>query len=380
MASMASGFSVQRMKLRAFDLSERTTRLGRRSLQQRLDRLRSRAFLISQTAVTAGLAWFLASEMFSHQQPFFAPIAAIICLGGTFGHRMRRGFEIALGVAVGIAVGDLFVQAFGAGVWQVVLVVATAMSLATLLGAGQLMITQAGVQALVVTILLPDPTQGFERWLDALVGCAVALVVATVAPSSPIRKPAELAAEMLRELATTLDAAITALQFEDEAAADRVLERARATEGQLRRLADANSEGLAVVRHSPFRRRQRTEVEAYADLLEPLDRASRNLRVLARRAVTVVWRDQRVPDGYLELVNRLARTAWFMAEELDEGRLPSAARDDLVAAGEASSHLELADSLSAIAILAQARSMIVDLLELTGLGPDDARALVPDLD
>src|SRR3954470_16304795 len=357
MASMASGFSVQRMKLRAFDLSERTTRLGRRSLQQRLDRLHSRAFLISQSAVTAGLAWFLASEMFSHQQPFFAPIAAIICLGGTFGHRMRRGFEIALGVAVGIAVGDLFVQAFGTGVWQVVLVVATAMSLATLLGAGQLMITQAGVQALVVTILLPDPTQGFERWLDALVGCAVALVVATVAPSSPIRKPAELAA-----------------------AADGVLERARATEGQLRRLADANSEGLAVVRHSPFRRRQRTEVEAYADLLEPLDRASRNLRVLARRAVTVVWRDQRVPDGYLELVNRLARTAWFMAEELDEGRLPSAARDDLVAAAEASSHLELADSLSAIAILAQARSMIVDLLELTGLGPDDARALVPDLD
>ena len=28
---MASGFSVQRMKLRAFDLSERTTRVGRRS-------------------------------------------------------------------------------------------------------------------------------------------------------------------------------------------------------------------------------------------------------------------------------------------------------------------------------------------------------------
>jgi uncharacterized membrane protein YgaE (UPF0421/DUF939 family) len=377
---MASGFSVQRMKLRAFDLSERTTRLGRRSLEQRLGRLRSRAFLISQTAVTAGIAWFLASEIFSHQLPFFAPIAAIICLGGTFGHRIRRGFEIALGVAVGIGVGDLFVQAFGAGVWQVVLVVAISMALATLLGAGQLMITQAGVQSLVVTILLPDPTQGLERWLDALVGCAVALVVATIAPSSPLRKPAELAAQMLRELAATLDAAVTALRFEDEDAADHVLERARATEGQLQRLADANSEGLAVVRHSPFRRRQRPEVEAYADLLVPLDRASRNLRVLARRAVTVVWREQHVPAGYLDVITRLARTARFMAEELGAGRLPSAARGDLVAAGEASSHLELAHSLSAVAILAQTRSMVVDLLELTGLGPDEARDLVPDLD
>jgi uncharacterized membrane protein YgaE (UPF0421/DUF939 family) len=377
---MASGFSVQRMKLRAFDLSERTTRLGRRSIAQRLGRLRSRAFLISQTAVTAGLAWFLASETFSHQQPFFAPIAAIICLGGTFGHRLRRGVEIALGVAVGIGVGDLFVQAFGAGVWQVVLVVGISMALATLLGAGQLMITQAGVQSLVVTILLPDPTQGLDRWLDALMGCAVALVVATIAPSSPLRKPAQLAAQMLRELASTLDATVSALRFEDEAAADRVLERARATESQLQRLADANSEGLAVVRHSPFRRRQRTEVEAYADLLEPLDRASRNLRVLARRAVTVVWREQHVPLGYLQLITELARTTRWMAEELDAGRLPSATRDALVAAAQASSHLELADSLSAVAILAQARSMVVDLLELTGLGPDDARDLVPDLD
>jgi uncharacterized membrane protein YgaE (UPF0421/DUF939 family) len=380
MAAMASGFSVQRMKLRAFDLSERTTRLGRRSLEQRLGRLRSRSFLIGQTAVTAGVAWFLASEIFSHQQPFFAPIAAIICLGGTFGHRIRRGFEIALGVAVGIAVGDLFVQAFGAGVWQVVLVVGISMALATLLGAGQLMITQAGVQSLVVTILLPDPTQGFDRWLDALVGCAVALVVATIAPSSPLRKPAELAAQMLRELAATLDATVSALRFEDEKAADQVLERARATEGQLQRLADANSEGLAVVRHSPFRRRQRSEVEAYADLLDPLDRASRNLRVLARRAVTLVWREQHLPLGYLEVITGLARTARFMAEELDAGRLPAAARADLVATAQASSHLELASSLSAVAILAQTRSMVVDLLELTGLGPDDARDLVPDLD
>jgi len=371
---------VQRMKLRAFDLSERTTRLGRRSLEERLGRLRSRAFLITQTAVTAGLAWLLASAIFSHQQPFFAPIAAIICLGGTFGHRLRRGVEIALGVAVGIGVGDLFVQAFGAGVWQVVLVVGISMALATLLGAGQLMITQAGVQSLVVTILLPDPTQGFDRWLDALVGCAVALVVATIAPSSPLRKPAELAAQMLRELAATLDATVSALRFEDEAAADRVLGRARATEGQLQRLADANSEGLAVVRHSPFRRRRRSEVEAYADLLEPLDRASRNLRVLARRAVTVVWREQHVPLGYLRLITELARTTRAMAEELDAGRLPSAARGALVAAAQASSHLELAGSLSAVAILAQARSMVVDLLELTGLGPDDARDLVPDLD
>jgi uncharacterized membrane protein YgaE (UPF0421/DUF939 family) len=380
MSGMASGFSVQQMKLRAFDLSERTTQLGRRSLSTRWSRLRSRAFLIPQTAVTAGLAWFLASEVLRHPNPFFAPIAAIICLGGTFGHRMRRGLEMALGVAVGIGVGDIFVQLFGQGLWQVVLVVAVSMSLATLLGAGQLMTTQAAVQSLVVTLLLPNPEQGLERWLDAIVGCAVALLVATVAPSSPLRRPGQLAASILAEVAATLEAMAAALRLDDEAAADRVLERARATEEQLQTLAEANREGLAVIRHSPFRRGQLPEVQAYAQLLDPLDRASRNLRVLARRAVVLVWRGQHVPPGYLDLLRRLGAAAQLMSVELEQGRLPRSVRDELIALGETSSHLEFPHTLSAVAMLAQARSMIVDLLELTGLPGEDARELVPEVD
>lgn len=336
--------------------------------------------MIGQTAVTAGLAWLLASTLFSHQHPFFAPIAAIICLGGTFGNRLRRGFEIAIGVAVGIAVGDLFVQLVGAGTWQVVLVVAVSMSLATLLGAGQLMTTQAGVQSIIVTVLLPNPAQGLDRWGDALTGCVVALVVATVAPSSPLRKPAFLAAQILRDLAATLDAAVSALDRRDEEAADQVLDSARATETRLQELAEANREGLAVVRQSPFRRGQLPEVQAYADLLDPLDRASRNLRVLARRAVTSVWREQEVPTGYLELMSALAVSARFMAAELEQGRLPVAARQGLVDAGVRSSHLPLPHSLSPVAILAQSRSMVVDLLELTGLEPGEARELVPEVD
>lgn len=54
--------------------------------------------------------------------------------------------------------------------WQVALVVAISMALATLLGAGQLSTTQAGVQALLVTILWPTRTRALGRWLDAVVG------------------------------------------------------------------------------------------------------------------------------------------------------------------------------------------------------------------
>lgn len=372
--------ALDRVRLRAFDLSERTTRAGYQSAQRRLARWRGRGFLIAQCAVTAGLAWWLATEILGHTAPFFAPVAAIIVLNVTYGNRLRRGVEVAIGVALGVFVGDVFVHVFGTGIWQVMVVVALAMSLASLVGAGQLMTIQAAVQSVIVTTLLPDPGQGFGRWLDAVVGCALALVVATIAPSAPLRKPGILAAQLLQEMAATLRAAAVALRDGDPQAADQVLDRARAGEDQLKALQDAADEGLAVVRHSPFRRRQLGSARAYADLTEPLDRAQRNLRVLARRSLVAVWRGDHVPEEYLQLLETTAGQAERMAGDLHEGKLPVAARKQLVAVAADSSHLPVADSINAVVILAQARSMLVDLMELTGLGYADARTLVPDMD
>jgi hypothetical protein len=100
------------------------------------------------------------------------------------------------------------------------------MSLVTLLGAGPLMTTQAGAQSIAVVVLAPSLGYGVHRWLDAVIGCALGLLVATVAPSSPLRKPAEVAAKVVAGIAETLDAAAQALAANDEAAAGEVLDRA----------------------------------------------------------------------------------------------------------------------------------------------------------
>src|SRR5206468_564878 len=82
--------AIRRVTLRAYDLSERTAKAGRASLEARYQRWRSRWFIIGQIAITAGLAWFLATNVLGHQLPFFAPVAAIVTLGVSFGQRMRR--------------------------------------------------------------------------------------------------------------------------------------------------------------------------------------------------------------------------------------------------------------------------------------------------
>ena len=377
---MEPGRSIQQMKLRAFDLSERTGRLSRRSAEERWDRLRARWFLIAQCAVTAGLAWFVSAEVLDHQAPAFGPIAAVICLGVTYGQRLRRGVDVAIGVAVGIAVGDLFVLGFGTGTWQVIIVVAISMALATLLGAGQLMIIQAAVQSIVVTTLIRDPARGFDRWLDAVVGCALALLMASIAPGAPLRRPGTIAAEILVELAATLEAAESALRRRDSEAADAVLQRARSAEIKLNALNDAATEGLAVARQSVFRRHQLSTVQAYADLQVPLDRASRNLRVLVRRCAAALWRVEAVPESYLGTMADVATVARVMARQLFQGRIPTDARERLIEIAERTSHLDLHQPISTVVILAQLRSILVDLLELTGMNAADARELIPEMD
>ena len=375
----AGRFSIQRMTLQAFDLSERTARAGKNSAKRRVRRLRGRSFMILQCAVTAGLAWALASWLIG-PKPFFAAVAAIITLGFSFGQRWRRALEVSVGVAVGVGIGDLFVRFFGTGTWQIILVCIIAMAIAVLLGAGTLMTTQAGVQAIIAITLLPDPSAGVSRWLDALVGCALALLVATLTPAGPLRKPGHLAANLLREVAETVRAAATALRDDDPEAADAVLERARRGEELLDDLEEAADEGVSIARNTPFLRRRMAYAERRAAFYPPLDLLSRNLRVLVRRAAVALWRKESMPLSYLALLDQLADLIGSMAEVIDTGEQPKAARQPLLDLAEASSRVPLHESMSAVVVLAQTRSMIVDLLELTGMNPADARAAIADFD
>ena len=63
---------------------------------------------------------------------------------------MRRVAELAVGVAIGVALGDLLVHLIGNGVWQVAVVLFLAATIARFIDRGAMLTTQAGVQALVI--------------------------------------------------------------------------------------------------------------------------------------------------------------------------------------------------------------------------------------
>jgi uncharacterized membrane protein YgaE (UPF0421/DUF939 family) len=347
---------------------DRALQRGRTSARARLARLRTNGWHIAQCSAAAGVAWFLAADVLGHPTPFFAPVAAVLCLGTSYGQRLRRVVEVTVGVAVGVFIADLFVVLFGSGAWQLAFVVAVSMSVAFLLDAGRLFVTQAAVQSIVVTALVAEPDAAFIRWTDALVGGAVAMVAATVVPRAPLRRPREQAAVVVRKIAALLRGASEVMVDGDVDRALALLADARATDVLIRELQDASDEGLSVVASSPFRLRHRGGMRRMAEIVEPLDLALRNTRVLVRRAAVAAHRREPVPRGYSILCADLADAADQVAAELAANRMAVAAQPALLEVARGTAQVERGTDLSGEVILAQIRSIVADLLRITGMG------------
>ena len=354
------------------DLAPRAARASKKSARTRVNRLRARLYFILQCSIGAGVSWWLARTLLDHTTPYLAPITAIICLGLTFGQRWRRVLEVTAGVATGVFVGSVFAHYFGSGAWQIMVVGAAGMIIASLLGGGALISTQAAVQGIIVVTLVGHTETGFDRWLDALIGAAVALIFATVTPASPIDKPRDIANRIGLTMAAVVQEAIEAYRAHDLPRATQALYDARESEADLDKFATATDEGMAVIRHSPLRRRSRGSVLQIAEIAAPLDRAVRNIRVLVRRINTAIWRQDPIEPEILDAVERLAALMKGMSGAGEQGVRLRAWRDRLVALGDDTNAMDMG-SLSSAVLIAQLRSIVVDLLEVTGLTYEAAR-------
>ena len=114
-----------------------------------------------------------------------------------------------------------------------------------------------------------------------------------------------------------------------------------------------------------------------AELVEPLDFALRNTRVLVRRVAVASYRREPIPPAYAKMLEDLAECTDAIADELGEDRAATAVRDRLVALGRATSQIERSSDLSAEVVLAQVRSLVADLLAVTGMDPLAATDQIP---
>lgn len=353
------------------------------SIRRSLRRWRASALPIFQCAIAAAVAWWVATEVIGHQTPFFAPMAAVISLGLSLGARFRRSIELVAGVSIGIGVGDLLINRIGAGSWQIALVVFLAMSAAVLLDSGVIIALQAGTSSiLVATLLPPGGSGGYDRMVDALVGGIVGVAVVAVLPSHPVSQVRSDAADILATATEVLRGVVTGLERNDEPALVVALRLSRTTQPGINKLRDHVRGGREISRISPFYWSSRSRIASIAAIVDPLDNAMRNIRVLARRSLTVVRDDEVLDPRLVAEIDRTADSVQVLRQMLqtEHGQKPDQADAARVLRSAASGMKpELLDGagLSATVVFAQLRSLLVDLLQVAGLQRISAIATLP---
>src|SRR4051794_37228656 len=352
----------------------------RGQVRRRTSRLRAGLWTIAQTSIAVGASWLIAQQI--NDSPYFAPISAVVSLAATRGQRTTRAIELAVGVAVGIGIADLLVSVLGTTTPVLMLVVALSMGAALLLGGGTILVSQAGVSAIFVTTV--EQPHGFtpNRFIDALIGGTVALLVSQVLlPRDPVAGVMHAVHALSDRLGLALRETAAALREGDIDRARRALDVARSASTNLDDFADAVEIARETISVRPPVWRARERLPLYAGAVAQLDLAVRNARVLARRAVSAIRRRGPATPALADAVDRLADALDELVRHLDDPDADTRSRRTaLEAARSATSVLDEDHSMSTSALVAQVRSTAVDLLRGSGLSEDEAIAALEEID
>ncbi|MBG9263981.1 FUSC family protein [Corynebacterium diphtheriae] len=317
--------------------------------KQGVVRLRANWVYVIQAGLAAGLSYYVALHLFHHAEPFFAPMATVIVLSTTGGERFRRAFELVLGVSIGVGLGDVLIAFVGSGVWQI------------------------AVAVLIATILPPGTSGGADRMIDALVGGLVGIAVIALLPESPLRSGRREIANILGVAAQVQRQVAEALRNNNTDGIVDALVRARGTQGQINQMIAAANMGKETIQASPLLWAQRQRIRSMMRILNPVDNAMRNTRVLARRALVLCEDNDEVSGRQIQIIEQLAEVSedlsnlYYGNSELSENAEIPRLVNNLKMIGSRTG-LEVSEGkvLSAQVVLAQSRSLVVDLLQICG--------------
>ncbi|MDO4911459.1 MAG: FUSC family protein [Corynebacterium sp.] len=355
---------------------------GQELINSRVTRVRASWRSIIQGGAAAGLAYFLAHNVMGHEEPFFAPMAAVIVLGITGDGRLRRALELDMGVAIGVGFGSFFVNHVGTGLWQMPVMVMIALAIALFIDKSVIVFSQAALGAvLIATILPPGSGGGGERMFDALVGGLCGVLVIALIPTSPLKGARLEVSRVFGLIHTSLMDVHAGLMANDPTVIREALAKVRGCQASINMMLAKAQEGHESMMVSPLLWRQRKRVNDLVRILNPVDNAMRNTRVLTRRALILVEDGEHVSRDQLAIIEELATIAHRLQDmyttdgDIDEMREIPVLESRLKILG-AHLGLEVAEGrgLSAQAILAQTRSLTVDLMVVTGMSRREAQS------
>lgn len=277
---------MNRPTARTSDTSRLTWTAGIASTATR--RLRSALWPIAQTAIAASLAWYLARDVLGHHNPFFAPIAAAVCLWATNVVRAELAVEMVIGVTLGIGVGTGVLAVLGNGAISIGVAVLISLFLAVLIGqnfTGQrtMFVNQTVISAILV-LAFPHTGLGLERLFDALIGGGLAVMFSIlIFPKNPLT----VLRDARRDVLTALNDILAQIGYPtQDLAPGWALTAADQLHGQLAQLIAARNTATQLARVCPRRWPLRSATRAVDREASQLGLLGSSVLQLARAVTT----------------------------------------------------------------------------------------------
>ncbi|MBA2324902.1 MAG: FUSC family protein [Pseudonocardiales bacterium] len=286
-------------------------------LRQPLVQLRTKLAPVTEAALAAGLAWGVAHMLFPSQQATFAPFSAIVALGGGRGGRGARALLMLIGVLVGVGVGELTVRTVGSGSWQVGFAAGMAMLLVSPLLVDSLALIQAGVAAAIV-VATGNQATGYTRFLDAVIGAAIALLMTQVLfTPNPVRLLSKAAIPVLGAIGEVLNEVARGLSERDSRALDDAIQRLRAAHKPLAAFTDTQPLTRGMARRTIRGRRHADELAALDHRLDGLSALYTSAAALVRGGQRLVMGPEDVLEDVAAAVATLGQGTCALAEKPD---------------------------------------------------------------
>jgi len=339
-------------------------------------RARTSLVPVLTAAVGAAISWQLAVVLFNQPAPMFAPMACWICLGFTRNRAPRAVAELGLGATVGVAIGELFARAFGAGAWQIGTVLVVCALLGRLLDRGTTFTMQSVGNGVIIVGMAAYPVAGgsMGRWADALVGGAVAFLLTVALPRTVAERPRRYARSALEELAVALEMLAPALRTHDIEAMRDARQQMVAVREAIADWDKALQAALDVAGLNPRLRSEQPDLDELKRLLHLFRRAQTSLTMIVRQSIGFSEQAGDIP-GAAERVDLAAAATRSLAAAVGGWHRPARARLLLQELASHSSPADIeTDDWRPAALMALMRAFTVDLLQMTGLSRADANA------
>jgi uncharacterized membrane protein YgaE (UPF0421/DUF939 family) len=286
-----------------------------------------------------------------------------------------------------VGLGDLLVHYLPGGMWQIPLIVGISLLVASFLSKSPLVSNQVAIGSILIATILPPGTEGGgpDRMIDAFIGSVIGLATIALLPSSPLTSGRQEVSKLLGIVSSVLDDVAVALDAHgtrDAHELDQALDAVHNSQPDIDNMVSAAKVGREVSNISPLMWGSRRRVRSLERLIPPVENAMRNTRVIARRAMVLSQDGDSVSTRLINIVDELADIAASLSDVFDARTEANEAQDipelvrRLQIIGARSDMGVISDDgvLSEYVILAQARSITADLLEVCGWSRESALA------